>query len=306
MLEEKIIEVLEDRKFEGILQSELAKMLKASKSRVSEILKNLESDGEIVRKREVGKNYRVWLTKYSEGAVKIGILRAVEYAKLISSGNYSFIVYKNAIDLTRDLALGRIDICASPLITQVLFGIMMKNIRIFGVIAENGSGVVFGEEKNGIFATTEMSAMEMNLRVVRERLGVQAFRYCDSPECLLSSLSKAEGIAIWEPYFSSIKRDKIPFKELIGDFPCCTLAINTSFFEKRKEEAENILKNVKRAEIDTDAVSRVLNFTRSEIENSIKSYKFNPDYSIEDILNYLRRAGIGITMESISHIFKEI
>lgn len=304
MLEKKILEVLEERRFEGILQSELVKILNASKSRVSEVLKDLEDRGVVVRRREAGKNLRIWLSRYSKDSVKVGILRASEYARLISSGDFSFIVYGNAIDLTRDLALGRIEFGASPLITQVMFGIMMKNIRVLGVVAENGSGVVFGDERNGIYATTEMSAMEMNLRATREKLGVNSFRYCDGPDCLLDSLAEVEGIAIWEPYFTTTDREKIPFSEIVGDFPCCTLAVNRNFMEENESVASHILRGMKNSHIDIEKVAKVLGFDEGVIRDSVKSYRFAPDYSMEEIERYLKKGGIEISRESLSSVFE--
>ncbi len=304
MLEKRILGVLEERKFEGILQSELVKVLNASKSRVSEVLKELEDRGIVVRKKEAGKNLRIWLSRYSKDRIKVGILRASEYARLISSGDFSFIVYGNAIDLTRDLALGRIEFGASPLITQVMFGIMMKNIRVLGVVAENGSGVVFGDERNGVFATTEMSAMEMNLRATRERLGVSSFRYCDGPECLINSLADVEGVAIWEPYFTTADREKIPFSEIVGDFPCCTLAVNMNFMEENESAASQILKGMRSSRIDAEKVAGVLGFDERVIRESVKSYRFAPDYSVEEIERYLKRSGVEISRESLSSVFE--
>ncbi len=305
MLEDRILQLLEDRKFEGILQSELPAILNASKSRISEVLSYLERQGVIVRRREAGKNLKVWLKEYSEGSTKVGILRAVEYAKLISSGDHSFIIYSNAIDLTRDLALGKIDIGASPLVTQVMFGVMMKTIQIRCVVAENGSGVVFGDADNGVFATTEMSAMEMNLRAVRDRLGIKGFRYCQSPECLISSLNGVEGIAIWEPYFSSMDREKIPFRELEGDYPCCTLAFNSGYIQRDPDGAEKFVREFERTGIDVEKVSSLTRFKPDEIRRGLKSYRFNPRYGFEDVVEYMKKGGIEISPESLSALFED-
>ncbi len=305
MLEDRIIRLLEERRFDGILQAELPELLNASKSRISEVLTNLELEGVIVRKKEAGKNLKVWLKEYSEGSTKVGVLKAVEYAKLVSSGEYSFIIYRNAIDLTRDLALGKIDIGASPLATQILFGVMMKTIKIRCVVAENGSGVVFGESDNGIFATTEMSAMEMNLRAVRDRFIIRGFRYCQSPECLISSLSEVEGIAIWEPYFSSLDREKIPFRELEGDYPCCTLAFNTEYLRRNSEASEKFVQDFERAEINVKKVASLFKFEENDVRKSLRSYRFNPEYGLADIAEYMKRGGIEISTESLSAVFQD-
>ncbi len=305
MLEDRILRILEERKFDGILQSDLPKILNASKSRISELLSDLEKQGIIIRKKEAGKNLKVWLKEYSEGSTKIGVLKAVEYAKLISSGDYTFIIYSNAIDLTRDLALGKIDIGASPLVTQVMFGVMMKTIAIKTVVAENGSGIVFGDATNKIFATTEMSAMEMNLRAVRDKLGIKGFMYCQSPDCLISSLPEVEGIAIWEPYFTSIKRDKISFKELEGNYPCCTLGFNKNYLQKNEEFVKMFLRDFEKAEVDVEKVSVLFGFDETDVKKSLKSYKFNPSYEFEDLVEYMKRGGIEISTESLSSVFQD-
>ncbi len=306
LIEERLLRLLKDAKYDGILQSEIVKALGVSKSRVSEILSYLEKKGVIVRKIEIGKSYRVWLSRYYPFGelIRVGILKSTEYAAIISSVSYDVLIYDNAIDLTRDLVLEKVDVAASPLVTQVMFGIMMKNLKIFNVIAENGSGVVFGDKKNGIFGTTEMSAMEMNLKAVRDRLDVRCFRYFASPEKMIANLKGVEGIAIWEPFISMIKRDKIYFDEIIGNYPCCTIAANKNALKSKKEQVEEVVRDVQKGKIDVKRTSEILAFDKEIVENSVKSYNFNPDYSVNEILSYLRRGGIEISKESLINIFE--
>jgi len=307
MLENKILKLLEDVKYEGILQSEIVKKLKASKSRVSEILKILENHGVIVRNIEAGKSYRVWLTRYYPHGdrLRVGILKSTEYSVLISAVDADFIVYENAIDLTRDLIMNRVDLAASPLITQVLFGIMMKNIRIFDVVAENGSGIVFGEGK-GSFGTSEMSAMEINLKAVRDEIPIKQVEYYSSPEKMIEDLSRLEGIAIWEPYISMIEKEKVYFKEIIGDTPCCTIAVNEIAIKKKEEMINELLDKLRKCRIDFKKVSNVLGFNEKLTKNSIKNYNFNPDYSLDEIIRYLKRGGIDLSRESLVKLFENL
>lgn len=301
MLEEKILKILQERRFEGVLQSELLKLTNASKSRISEVLQELENKGKIVRVRESGKAYRVWLKEFSKERVKVGILRATEYVKLTGVKDVEFIVYRNALELTRDLALGKLEFAASPLLTQIIFSTTMKTFKIAGIVAENGSGVVFGDEKNGVFATTEMSAMEMNLRVVRDRLGVKKFSYCDSLECLISGLKNLNGSAIWEPYFTTLEREKIPFNEITGDFPCCSIAVNNEFLNSKIEEVEGLLDAFRRAKPDYSRASKILGFDEEVLKKTAKSYRFNPEYSLDEISETIRRAGFEISRESLEN-----
>ncbi len=307
MLEDKILKLLEDVKYEGILQSEIVKKLKASKSRVSEILKILEDYGVIMRNIEVGKSYRVWLTRYYPHGdrLRIGILKSTEYSVVISAVDADFIVYENAIDLTRDLIMNRVDLAVSPLVTQVLFGIMMKNIRIFDVVAENGSGIVFGEG-NGSFGTTEMSAMEINLKAVRDKISIRQIEYYSSPEKMIEDLSRLEGIAIWEPYISMVENEKIYFRDIIGDTPCCTIAANEIAIKKKEEGINELLDKLKKCKIDFKKVSNTLGFNEKLIKNSVRNYNFNPDYSLGEILRHLKRGGIDLSRESLVKLFENL
>uniref|UniRef100_A0A7C4W4E3 Uncharacterized protein n=1 Tax=Geoglobus ahangari TaxID=113653 RepID=A0A7C4W4E3_9EURY len=307
MLEDKILKLLEDVKYEGILQGEIVKKLRASKSRVSEILKILENQGVIVRNVEVGKSYRVWLARYYPygDRLRLGILKSTEYSMVISAVDADFIVYENAIDLTRDLIMNRVDVAASPLITQVLFGIMMKNIRIFDVVAENGSGIVFGEGK-GLFGTSEMSAMEINLKAVRNEIPIRQIEYYSSPEKMIENLSRLEGIAIWEPYISMIENEKIYFKEIIGDTPCCTIAANEIAIKKKDDKINELLDKLKKCRIDFKKVSNILGFNEKLVRDSVKSYNFNPDYSLDEVVKYLKRGGIDLSRESLVKLFENL
>ncbi len=310
LIEERILRLLNEAKYDGILQSEIVERLSVSKSRVSEILNHLESKGEIVRKIETGKSYRVWISKYYPFGefIRIGILKSTEYSPLISSLDADFVIYENAIDLTRDLILEKIDVAASPLITQIMFGIMMKNIRIFNVIAENGSGIVFGKKKNKIFGTTEMSAMEVNLKAVKRKFNIKAFRYYTSPEKMVEDLRKIEGVAIWEPYISMIERNKVYFNEIIGDYPCCTIAANDIALKCKRDKIEELLNKIqrKRGGFDSKKISDILGFDEEVIKKSVKSYNFNPDYSIDEILKYLKKGGIEMSRESLIKIFENL
>lgn len=305
MLEEKIMKLLRDVKYDGILQSEIVKNLRASKSRVSEILKVLEEKGIVSRKIELGKSYRVWLSRYYPygDRLRVGILKSTEYSVLISSTDAEFIVYDNAIDLTRDLIMNRVDVAASPLITQILFGIMMKNIRIFNVVAENGSGIVFGQGK-GVYGTTEMSAMEINLKAVRDVIPIKRIEYYTSPERMVENLSRLEGIAIWEPYISIAGGEKIYFKEIIGDTPCCTIAVNEIAIRNKEDSINDLLE--KKRGIDFKKVSEILGFEEELVRRSVKSYNFNPDYSLEEIRRHLKRGGIDLSRESLIKLFENL
>ncbi|MEM4702820.1 MAG: MarR family transcriptional regulator, partial [Archaeoglobaceae archaeon] len=246
--EERILSLLEAAREKGVPQSEIVRKLNLSKSTVSEILSKLEEKRIVVRREVSQKSYHVWLLKYHPGAIKgilrIGILKASEYARIVGAGEKVeaiFKVYRNGIEATRDLVHGVVDVLASPFITQTFFGVLMKNIKIFRVVAMNGSGVAISDGKG--FGCSEFSTME---RILRKYLKVKGLKgeifFFDSPEEMIERIQGLKGIAIWEPYLSMFERVE-RFNDVLGDFICCSLAVNEDFLATNHELFEEFLKH---------------------------------------------------------------
>lgn len=112
-------------------QSELRELTKLSKSRLSEILSELEKEGLITRQRIMGKNLNVSLNN----SLRIGIIEAAEYPFIIpfykmvknAGFNTELRVYSDGVSLTRDLVLGKLDVGMSPVVTQLF-------LKIFSII----------------------------------------------------------------------------------------------------------------------------------------------------------------------------
>ncbi len=291
--EQKIKSLLESVREEGILQSEIPQITGLSKSTVSETLSLLQERGEVIRKKVSGKSYRVWLVKYSpmpvRGAVRIGILRASEYPKVVAAGEKlkaHMRVYGSSIDLTKDLVHGYIDIAASPFITQAFFGVLMKNIKIVRKVAMNGSGIVFSNTDSEYWGCSEFSTMERNLRKYLKMEGLEGkIRYFRSPDSMIKSLSELRGIAIWEPYFTMLENRKKRFDELIGDYLCCTLAVNTSFSSLNQELFSDFLREFDRARTgkkEAEELAKLIGFPPEVVWRSFESYDFEPEQQFSE------------------------
>ncbi len=303
--ESKIKSLLESAGEEGILQSEIHEKLGLSKSTVSEILSWLEDENEVVRRKVSGRSYRVWLSKYSpepvEGLLRVGILKASEYPKVVAAAekvNAILRVYDSSIDLTKDLVHGHVDIAASPFVTQAFFGVLMKTIKIVRKVAMNGSGIVLSGSKSNWWGCSEFSTMERNLRRYMETKGLRGnIRYFRSPESMIDSLEELKGIAIWEPYFTMMENyRKEPFNEVLGDFICCTLAVNVAFSEINYDLRDKFLSEFDRAKAgkrEAEMLSELIGFPADVIRRSFESYIFNPEQSLtERELEDLRLGGI--------------
>lgn len=294
--EEKILSLLESSKERGELQSEIARKLNLSKSTVSEILSIMEEQKIVVRSEISPKSYRVWLTKYFpqpiEGVLRIGILRASEYTRVISAGKKVgaiFRVYKNGIEATKDLVHGVVDIVASPFITQAFFGVLMKNITIFRPVAMNGSGVIFSNGKE--FGCSEFSTMERILRKFMRKRGInERIRFFNSAEEMVSELSNLKGIAIWEPYLSMISENVEYFDSILGDFVCCSLAVNNEFIEKNRDLFDEFLSKYDKSDVKegVEHLAELIGFSKELISKSLSSYDFEVNFEylnkeIEDL-----------------------
>lgn len=303
--ENKIISQLELAKERGILQSEIAKIVNLSKSTVSDILSELEEEGLIVREEISQKSYRVWLAKYYPGAIKgvvrVGILKASEYGKVVHAGEKVgaiFKVYRNALEATKDLVHGVTDIVASPFVTQAFFGVLMKNIKIFRVVAMNGSGVVLSNGKR--FGCSEFSTME---RMLRRYLRVKNLRedlkFFDSPEDMISELKDLRGIAIWEPYLSNFERVE-RFEEVIGDFVCCSLAVNKNFLEKNPDIFESFVDEYDRSKPiqGVKKLAEIIGMPEDIVRKSLGSYSF--EAGIEELEKEALELSFGKIQEILS------
>jgi len=296
--EEKIIFLLESAKERGVLQSEIARKLNLSKSTVSEILSQLEEKKIVYREEISNKSYRVWCVKHCpkpvKGVLRLGFLRASEYAKVVDAGEKVgaiFKIYRNSLEATRDLVHGCVDILASPFITQLFFGVLMKNIKIFRVVAMNGSGIAFSGGKG--YGCSEFSTMERMLRKYLKVKGLKEdIKFFESPEDMISDFRKLKGIAIWEPYLSTFSEVE-HFSETLGDFICCSLAVNEEFLSMNQDLFEDFIKYYDKASADRGAkrIAELLDFPEEAVRKSLSSYIF--DAGIEEAKREANELGFG-------------
>lgn len=319
---DRIIDILNQRKEEGVLQSELPKLVNLSKSTVSEILSSLEAEGVVVRNKVTRKSYRIWLLEHYpnplENKLRVGILKASEYPAVVIAAkklNGVVKVFDNSLELTRALSIGSVDLAASPLITQVLFASLMKNIMVFRVVALNGSGIVMRKSDCKKIGTTELSTMELNLKKVNKNWN---FVYFKSPERMIESLRDGEvdGIAIWEPYLTELsgEYEVVKFSEIIGDYPCCSLAANLKFVEKNENLFNQFLQefDIQSKKVDLDnndtvkaakELSNYIGFNEKLIKESFSSFIFNHSLTNEEILEFVEKEVL-LRRESIKPLLR--
>ncbi len=261
-LRERILQLLKEHP-EGLRQIDIARTLNASRSRVSEIIRELEAKG-IVEKIREGSIVKITLSKpikpretTPSKTLKIGIIWSSEYPfitpfakKLRDKLGYSLEVrvYSNGLDATWDLVIGEIDLALTPMITQLLYASLTSKLKIIGGGATGGASIIRNPRgREGWGASTKASTMDLCLTRAWKLMGVEEEHreYAMSGEELMRKLVKGEVelIAIWEPLASKLKnmgyREITSCRELEVNH-CCTLAANTRIEEGLLEKIGSI------------------------------------------------------------------
>jgi predicted transcriptional regulator len=223
------------------------------------------------------------------------------------------------LDLTKALTSCQIDVGFSPFVTQTFFALILKSIKVHRIVALNGSGLVskYNLKSCKVFATSEFSAMESNLKLLLEKIGLDitdlSFRYFESVTSAVESFKSCEfdAIAVWEPHFTILKGVKIPFKDVIGDFPCCSMASNVEFYKThgdvverfidRLDDAVERLKDGRVRVYASKVLAKCIGFNWKTVLKSLDSYEFVCRLKREDF-KFLENYGLKFTRENIKVI----
>ncbi len=316
-----ILRYLKSKGHDGALQSELYE-LGYSRSTIAEALESLEEENLIV-KRNIGKKaYRIWIIDEApfpiKNTLRLGLLRAVEYPHALLAAhdlkekyNVRVLVYNSALELTNALAIGKVDLACSPLITQILYALLMKSIKVVSGCGFSGSGlVVRGELKEGkTIASSELSTMETMLKLFLEKKGLKNIKvtYFKNPENAVESFLRGEidGISIWEPYLSLLKKkgfNVYHYSDYFGKYPCCALGVNLSFLdlnknlfyeflEKFKENTENLEKRKGQA---IELMVEVMGFEEKLVRESFGGFVYDYRLTKKQVEEMLNRFGLKV------------
>ncbi len=288
-----VIKILAERG--SLLQSELVKLTGLSKSRVSEILSELEREGFIDKRVIAGKNLEISLRR----SIRIGIIKAAEYPfivpfyKRLKDAGFipKIVVYNNGVELTKDLALGKLDIGFSPVITQLIFSKAFP-IKIVAGGAKGGAGVIGEGCRVG---STVMSSMEV--WTLSEMKDAQIVPF-NSPEEMIRALRerKVGSIAIWEPFFSSLKVEGFKVSHVFEPMHCCTMGVREGLDDEKikriYEESFTWFTESKDRWIPDYA--NLLGEDYNVMSRAVQSYTFDSYLDLKEVENNLKKSGIYI------------
>ncbi len=318
-IEEKILKLLENGE---TLQSSIYKALSVSKSRVSEVLKDLE-ERNVIKRHKIGKNYLISLSSYvkvNEKSLTIGIIRSSEYGYIIPlkkilkerSVKLKIKVYDSGISIMKDLVMGRLDFGISPAISQIFFAYAGFPVKIIAP-AGSGGGYLFsnvsGEKPKAL--SSRLSTMEMILRtainssIIRDPAQVN---YFDDPREAIDDYLKgrANAITVWEPFAGILRaegmREAYNYSEM--EHYCCTLSAHSSLkgniierFKKDFYKSLNLYE--KNRGSYAFAYSALLGLPYGLVEGSLNYYRYHHDLDLKVLERQLAYASVTIPNPSI-------
>lgn len=326
-LRSKLIEELEERKSSGIRQNELDSILGYSRSHISETVSALEEDGLIIRKKEGKSANRIWLSEHFpshiEGVLRVGILRSSEYVPFLSFLHEGFserfkivvCVHDDASELISSLHTGTLDIAMAPTFTHILYSMTARKEMIVSTVSYGGSSLLRNTSSDsGILATSESSTMAlMSREIVKEGKATVHF-FTDPGTAAKEFLAgKFSFIAIWEPYLSFLKSEA-NVEEITNETgnnflsPCCSVGVNREFADSDKEFALSLgigyRKFLSRAdpekmEFGTAIISDATGFSKQEILQSLKSYKFKSGIDADTLSTYMINVGLPMSASKL-------
>lgn len=319
IVRKKLLEVLKVEDY--VLQSHLHKSLKISRSRVSEVLSELEHEGLIARIK-MGNQYLVKLLKFpikeeKLKALKIGIIWSSEYpflsifvkkAKEKLDVIITPIIFTNSIQATKALVLGDVDLALSPIITQLYFHAIFKNFKIIGGGAYGGCKVLVKDSisLNNLYSS-ELSTMDLiRCLAIEENILPQNLTtyYFRSPEELINASLRGmvKYAIVWHPIYKKLEvygyRELLKGEELELQY-CCTLAASNSIpVDLRKSLAElyrrSLEEYIKSPEAWIDWYALITGIPKDVLVSGTKEYKINPYLDESQIIKYVNKASIRI------------
>ncbi|MGC8982317.1 MAG: DUF7343 domain-containing protein [Desulfurococcaceae archaeon] len=298
LVRKRIIELLKSHQGEYVPQSYIHKAINASKSRVSEVLSELEREG-LISRTTIGRSKLVYVHPgiaehepdlSTKRELKLGLVYSSEYLylggfakRLARRGiRLKIVVLKSGIEAARLLANGSLDLALAPLVSQLYLYPMFKTYKIvpkglrggFKVLQKPGSEVVY----SSLISTMDY----VRYRVMREGL-VSASKtvYFNSSDELFQ-LAKRGGFAVaWHPLYVLLEeegfRQVLSHEDLDLEF-CCTLAVSNTLtsrvralVEKSYEEA--IREYEKQPERYLEYYSLVTGISYSTLKSATREYK---------------------------------
>jgi predicted transcriptional regulator len=275
-LRERIIELLREHQGSHIPQAYIHRALGVSKSRVSEILSELEKEG-LISRISIGRSKVIQVhpgiseksTQVVRKNLRLGIVYSSEYLflpwfikKLARRGfRVEVVIFRDGLKATRALAEGVVDLALSPLPGQLYMYPLYRTYKLILAGVKGGFRVVYLGDSGPIYSSMISTMDYARHRAVGLKM-VDANRtiYYGDPSELLR-LKKSRGyIVTWHPVYYDL--EKRGFKSIYSPEDldvqfCCTLGVSNT--------------------VD-DRLRRII---QRDFQAALSSYEKNPERGLE-------------------------
>lgn len=315
-VKEKVITLIKEQR--ELFQSELVKATGFSKSRISEVIAQLEREGMIVR-TNIGRNSRITLRTVKSrdrNRIRLGFTRAAEYPFLIAlrsilrkkSYELEFVVRENGIDVMTDLLFARIDVAVAPVLTQFIFHSIGTPMKIVGPAGAGGSSLLARKNppSEARVISTKLSTMELLLRSCLNSCLFYSKEtvYARSPEEIVDSMLKkrVDAACVWEPYATYLESHgfrRIARYSEIDDHICCILSARSDLpTEKLGMLKEGLVESIefflKEPWRYTEPYSLITGYPVKYVVSSLKEYSYPTYLNPSNIVKQFEMAGLSI------------
>jgi predicted transcriptional regulator len=252
-LRERIIELLREHQGSHIPQAYIHRALGVSKSRVSEILSELEREG-LISRTSIGRSKVIYvhpgISEKTTGVVRknlrLGIVYSSEYLYLpwfikklaIRGYRVEVVVFRDGLKATRALAEGVVDLALSPLPGQLYMYPLYRTYKLILAGVRGGFRVVYLGDSGPIYSSMISTMDYARHRAVGLKM-VDADRtiYYGDPGELLR-LKKSRGyIVTWHPVYYDLERrgfKSIYRPEDLDVQFCCTLGVSNTVDDRSR------------------------------------------------------------------------
>lgn len=299
-VKERIIRLLKSVQGKPIPQSYVYRAVNASKSRVSEVLSELEKEGLIYR-YSIGRSKIIYvnesaLTEKREEpssttrTLKLGIVYSSEYLflgyfvkNLLRYGiNVEVVVFGDGLEATKMLANGGIDLALSPLVGQLYLYPTYRTYRIVLNGLYGGFRVLYKPGESAVYSSMISTMDYIRYYIVKNKLiDARETRYFRNKSDVRALARKGGYFVLWHPLYKEL--ENAGFKPVLGPEDvqvnfCCTLAISNTVGEKlfkivKKVYSESIAKYTKNPERYIEYYSAIVGINSSLLKSATKEYR---------------------------------
>lgn len=299
----------------GLTQADISRATGLAPSTVSDIVRKLEAKGVVYRVKR-GKQVYVYpsLSPIRGGGrrLRLGMIRAGEYvfvaplAKILKRDHgitVEVAVYDNGLQVLQDLVEGKLDVALAPLVTELLFYMLTRRLRIVGGGAGGGASLLLSHagQRQGVAVTTA-SSMELCLYMLSKDASWSEIKYKERGEDIVRALLKGEvGAAVlWEPYATRAVLRGVKRAEQCLDAGlthCCALAVSSGLSDEDIELVKRAyLEAFDRFRTDVSTwcqwYAALTGLSADEVKLAIPFYRYDPIIEVSEVLAMLRKAGL--------------